>query len=641
MMIPLCTLILGLSAGPDGSAHSAPPSLPIATTAPAQETDPGSKLTGGLAGAFASASQGELLPVAIVLSEQAPATLMAEARSITSKVERRAYVSTVLRDIARDTQSELLGLLEAGRAEGRVERARPLWIANVISARVDLATALDLAARGDVARVHYDRPRGEEVLSMLPAQPVGGVVECGVDLMGADEVWSQYGITGAGVVVGVIDTGLCLGHPDIQNQVWRNPCEIAGNGQDDDGNGYVDDINGWNFESDNNNVNDNNGHGSHVSGTVAGDGTGGNQSGMAPDADVMALKFWNSLSGEASVWEAMQYAVTTGADVTTASLGWQHSWGPDRATWRAVCDNTIAAGLVVVYAAGNEGCGNPPDNVRTPGDVPAVLTVGATDCNDNAAWFTSCGPVTWQNVPPYNDYPYPPGLMKPSVAAPGYDTLSHYFCNGYTPLSGTSMATPHVSGACALILQADPTLDHFGVRNLLMSTAVDLGSPGADNTYGAGRVNVFAAVTAALANGNYCEAKLNSCGTLAEITSTGQSSASATSGFVLSGTNAHANELGILAYTDAGRRYPPLPFFGGDLCINSPIRRGPVVVSNGTPGLCDGTYELDMNAFASGNAGGFPAAFLLVPGTVVDCQWWGRDGAGIYLTQALTYTVCP
>jgi subtilisin family serine protease len=225
---------------------------------------------------------------------------------------------------------------------------------------------------------------------------------------------------------------------------------------------------------------------------------------MAPDAQIMTCKFWNSFSGEQTVWDGMQYGVDNGADLLTASLGWPHSVNPDRVTWRNVCENSIAAGVVVIYAAGNEGCFSPPDNVRTPGDVPDVLTIGATDCNDNIASFSSCGPITWEGINPFDDCPYPPGCIKPDVSAPGVNTTSHSFCNGYSQLSGTSMATPHVAGAVALMLQANPNLDHFDVKNILESTAIDLGQSGKDNTYGSGRVDAYQAVLAAGGNPPAC-----------------------------------------------------------------------------------------------------------------------------------------
>jgi subtilisin family serine protease len=224
---------------------------------------------------------------------------------------------------------------------------------------------------------------------------------------------------------------------------------------------------------------------------------------MAPDCEIMTLKFWNSFSGEQSVWDSIQYGVDNGADVLSASLGWPHNTSPDRPTWRSVCENAMAAGVVVVFAAGNEGsCCRPFDAVRTPGDVPDMITIGATDCNDSLASFSSIGPITWQDVPPYNDFPYPPGKIKPTVSAPGVNTKSTSSnCSGYVNLSGTSMATPHVAGTVALMLEANPGLDHFAIKDLLEATAIDLGETGKDNSFGSGRVDAFESVVAAMGGG--------------------------------------------------------------------------------------------------------------------------------------------
>ncbi|MBL1217981.1 MAG: hypothetical protein D8M59_10865 [Planctomycetes bacterium] len=463
------------------------------------------KLMPDLVEAITTAPQGQLIPISIVMADQAPRGQIQAWASIRDKQLRREAVSGILKEVAARSQGNLLAYLEQQQMAGNVgDYIRPLWIHNVIGANVTADVAFDIASRDDVAYVNYDQPIGPEVFPVEPAQdPQGpiGAIECGVDLMDADRVWNELGITGAGVVVDVIDTGVCITHPDLANQIWVNPGETPGNGIDDDGNGFIDDINGWNFESNNNNVGDSAGHGTHVSGTVAGDGTNGEQTGMAPDANIMMSKFWNSFSGEQTVWDGMQYGVDNGAHVITASLGWPRSMSPDLYTWRTICENSIAAGVVVIYAAGNEGCGNPPYNVRTPGDVPDVLTVGAVDCNDNQASFTSCGPITWQDVDPWYDWAYPPGKIKPTIAAPGVNTLStSYNCSGYTNMSGTSMATPHVAGAVALMLEANPDLDHFGVKDILEATAVDLGDPGKDNVFGSGRVNAYEAVLEALAS---------------------------------------------------------------------------------------------------------------------------------------------
>ena len=475
--------------------------LSLPTVAFGQGIEPAPKLRDTLPSVLRQAQPESLISVTIVMRDQASRQEIATIAAMGDKVRQRRAIEELLKPLAEASQADLLARLNQASAAGQAENIRPLWIHNVIGVQATPQVIAQIADRADVAYVHYDHPRGLEVLPILPAD--GGTiseVECGVALMNAPRVWSELGFTGRGVVVGIIDTGACITHPDLANQIWTNPGEIAGNNIDDDQNGYIDDIHGWNFESNNKDISDFNSHGTHTSGTVVGDGTNGTQTGMAPDAELMILKFWNSFSGEQSVWDSIQYGVDNGADVLTASLGWPHSTNPDRPTWRAVCENAMAAGVVVVFAAGNEGnCCPPTDSVRTPGDVPDMITVGATDCSDAIASFSSRGPITWQNIPPYNDFPYPPGKIKPTICAPGVNTKSTYFdCRGYALLSGTSMATPHIAGAIALMLEANPALDHFATKEILKATAVDLGTPGEDNTFGSGRVDAYEAVLASM-----------------------------------------------------------------------------------------------------------------------------------------------
>ena len=475
------------------------------------------KLQGDLARIVGDAKAGELIRIVIVMQDQVAPGDLAQVSGINNKQMRRAGVIALLKNQARFSQQGLLNQLVAEQNAGEVgARLRPLWIHNAVATEATAEAIGRIAQRDDVASISSDRLRSLDIFPIEPPEdepdlgggvPLGGGnIECGVNVMRAPEVWNDLGITGEGVVVGIIDSGACLTHPDLANQIWNNEDEIPNNGIDDDNNGYIDDMVGWDFWGNDNNVSDSNGHGTHTTGTVAGDGTNGTTTGMAPDVSMMILRISFSLSAETMVWEAMQYAVDNDADVITASIGWRHAWNPIRPMWRNVCQNAIAAGTVVIYAAGNEGCANPPDNVRTPGDVPAIITVGATDCNDNFASFSSCGPVTWQNIPPWNDCPYPPGCIKPSIAAPGVNTIStSNNCSTYRSLSGTSMSTPHVAGAVALILQANPNLDPAEVKEILQQTAVDLGPAGMDNQFGAGRVDAYEAVLAALdavANGD-------------------------------------------------------------------------------------------------------------------------------------------
>ena len=264
-------------------------------------------------------------------------------------------------------------------------------------------------------------------------------------------MWSRTAgdVTGAGVVVAVLDSGADLDHPDLRNRFWLNHAEdIDGdgmlttadrNGIDEDGNGNIDDVVGWDFESSDNDPSPNlfesgraRGHGTHVAGIIAGDGSNGMSTGMAPGAQLMILK----INSQRSVWQAMEYALINGADIVNLSIGWPRSAAPDLATWRDVVDNITDAGVLVVAGAGSGGeaplVHSPaPEDITTPGRVPRALTVAALDAPSDNPWldpvakFSSTGPVSWQAVPGFNDYPFPPGLRKPDVTAPGVNV--HFY----------------------------------------------------------------------------------------------------------------------------------------------------------------------------------------------------------------------
>jgi hypothetical protein len=237
-----------------------------------------------------------------------------------------------------------------------------------------------------------------------------------------------------------------------------------------------------------------------VAGTVAGDGTGGTNTGVAPGARIMALRESNTiaLSTQQECWAGMQYALDNGADIVNFSSGWRDIWFPAYATWRNNVTNLMDAGVLFVTVAGNESSiTGAPNNVRTPGRVPLAVTLGATDNTDTIAVFSDNGPVSWQTVSPFFDYPWPPGLLKPDISAPGVSVNSTQNGGGYVngPIwSGTSMAAPHAAGTAALLLEEDPSLSPYEIKFLLEETAVDLGAVGPDNEYGWGRINALSAI---------------------------------------------------------------------------------------------------------------------------------------------------
>jgi hypothetical protein len=308
--------------------------------------------------------------------------------------------------------------------------------------------------------------------------------------------------------VGVLDTGVNYNHHDLRDHMWTHP-DFP--------------YNGWNFSGNNNNPMDGHGHGTHCAGTVAGDGTSGSKTGIAPNATIMALKVWdNGGSGTVSqMCAGFQFGVEHGAHILSMSGGKHGSTATD-ADWiqfRNTMNNVLEAGVIASVAAGNEGPGGwyvpPPKSVRIPsscpppwlhpdqttiGGISSVVSVGATDINDNIAGFSSRGPVTWQNIAGYNDYPYNPGmgLIRPDVVAPGVNikSLHHVNITGYADgWDGTSMACPAVSGVMALMLEKNPELTPAEICEILEMTAVKFSST-KDNIFGSGRVDALAAIDA-------------------------------------------------------------------------------------------------------------------------------------------------
>jgi Subtilase family/FG-GAP-like repeat/Domain of unknown function DUF11 len=319
----------------------------------------------------------------------------------------------------------------------------------------------------------------------------------GIQKVDAPAAWNTN--TGAGVIVAVVDTGIDYNHPDIASNVWINTKEIPGNGIDDDHNGYIDDVRGWDFigatyddPQQSNNPIDGNGHGTHVAGTIAAVGNNGiGVVGVAWNAQVMAVKgLDNTGTGiDSTLGPAILYAANNGADIISAS------WGSTSYSQTIAEAITYAydLGAVIVVAAGN----NSEDALSFyPAALPNVITVAASDPYDNLASFSNYG-------------------SKIDVAAPGVDILSLQASGtalgpvvspGYIRLSGTSMATPHVSGLAALILSQNATYSNEDVRQVLRVSATDVGPPGYDLTFGYGRVNA----QAALAVPGVLEAKITS-----------------------------------------------------------------------------------------------------------------------------------
>ena len=298
----------------------------------------------------------------------------------------------------------------------------------------------------------------------------------GLDRIGAPEAWAA-GYTGEGIVIAVIDTGIDTNHPELDDNLWVNTDEIPNNGIDDDGNGYIDDRHGFNFRDGNGNIEDTGYHGTHVAGTIAGE-VGGQVQGVAYNAKLMTLSVFGPDGATiGDIVEAIYYAVDNGANIINMSLGIRVPeedvdpiiWADLRTAMKFANDN----GVITVAAAGNDSFSSP----AVPGSyaVEAGIVVGAVqrggsfdssysnraggakdyegDGADLPLYVSAAGTQVWSTFP-----------------QDGIQNLPQEGPDGYANISGTSMASPHVAAAIALLLECNPSLTPDQIRVALANT---------------------------------------------------------------------------------------------------------------------------------------------------------------------------
>jgi subtilisin family serine protease len=410
-------------------------------------------------------------------------------------------------------------------------------LSHIYVVEFDSAADRDIALAGyrtddHVAWAQIDAENELDEISVPPDDPFfdssGSWGQPYLDLWGlhrvrAPEAWpiSQ----GAGVIVAVVDTGLDYEHPDIADNVWINPGEDLNgngivdesdfNGLDDDANGFIDDLRGFNFADsvdanmdgdflDSGDVSDSDpfdglGHGSHVSGTIAAVADNGlGIAGVAPLATIMPVKGFTDegVGVDSRLWRSVLYGAENGASIINTSWSCRGTC-PYNPLAETVVAIVHAMDVVIVTSAGNsrdDVANKSPENLR---DVITVSSTGEADLPSET--FTNFGYLVDLSAP---------GGGPPEPGVPiGRSNILSLLSSGEPPAplttvgeeyrrrAGTSMSTPHVAGVVALLRSFEPDLDYEAIRSILRRTPKDLGPPGHDRDYGAGRLDAFAALT--------------------------------------------------------------------------------------------------------------------------------------------------
>ncbi len=438
-------------------------------------------------------------------------------------------------------------------AQGPIRR---IWINNVVGATLPIDAILLLLQRDDVSRIEVNQKLPAKVfLDHKPTQkePVArkkrhnkptakssstpgitAAVEKNLEQIAAPEMW-KLNLTGKGVLVAILDTGIFYDHPDFAGRMW------------DGGPTYP--HHGWNSVFNTNDPKDQAGHGTCCAGITAGLRTG-----VAYDATLMAVKVLHvatgtdpDLNSEQAIWDGIGFAVKNGCRLISMSLSMKHINSPNYPEWRTQTESCYSFNVLHINSSGRQGTdasetptkGGIPNNMPAPASCPppwlsdqqkivgklsSVIACGNCNMLDKVLDYSGVGPSDW-SVAPWDDYPYTDpesGLLKPDLIAPGigiktckiFDPtkpIDEYTNNPFSlSFSGTSAATPHVAGAIALIMQhcIDTGLDVMPIAQIhqALSQSCDpvptINNAGElENGLGSGRINVYNAYKLGVAEG--------------------------------------------------------------------------------------------------------------------------------------------
>ncbi len=373
-----------------------------------------------------------------------------------------------LRDGVTNTQrSAVLSAAGAGPVVGSVDGTDALVVRVRQADPARVARALDRSTLVAYAEPNYvlratatpNDPRFSEEYGLNNTGQTGGSADADID---APEGWDAAGLGGfpssGGARVGIVDTGIDQTHPDLAGKTAACATSYTA------GTALVPGA-----------CADDNGHGSHVAGTItANTNNGQGVAGVSPSSSLVICKALATAAGTgltSDIANCLNWTSQQGVKVISMSLG-----GGDSATLKQAVQTASNRGVLLIAAAGNDG----DSTLNYPAAYPEVMSVAATDDRDHRASFSNAN-------------------SDVEIAAPGVNVLSTYAGGLYMELSGTSMATPHVSGVAAVLFTQTPSATAASVRSKLTSTADDIGAPGRDTSFGYGRVNLCRAAGGACA----------------------------------------------------------------------------------------------------------------------------------------------
>lgn len=467
VLLPALVLLLVFLPQPPTAARAIPerPSLPP-TLHPA------------LAKRLLGARPDERIPVLIRMEGSSPpevvAAEIAEGRPLP---ERRPRLVARLRARAEAAQGALLRRLREAEQAGEAEAVRPLWLSNQIAVRLSPHLILTLSREPGVRLIREDRYRRwiQAVLARRPEDPLDG--PWNLTMIRAPEAWAAFAITGTGVVVANIDTGVDGLHPALQRAYRgydpRGLHRHAGNWFDATGAGALYPV-------------DSNGHGTHTMGLMVGEGIG-----VAPGARWIAARAFDAQGYALDSWihAAFEWILAPDGNPALAPDILNNSWGNPNGWDTAFAEDLEAlraAGIFAVFSVGNQGPS--PGSVASPASLPGAFAIGAVDAEGQIAWFSSRGPSPW-------------GEIRPHAVAPGVHVRSSLPGGTYGALSGTSMAAPHAAGVAALLKSARPDLSPLQIAEILTRTATPLTTTVPNNESGWGLIDALEALRLAVEGG--------------------------------------------------------------------------------------------------------------------------------------------